>query len=324
MYKFLSHFSNDLKEYLTEKAVDGKTVHTWYHRQFLEAAHDYYLGDTSHQISMHANLAQLFLQTDGVRRTITLTQRRGKVVLDADRRVAPQQLHVTNLRKLNALPHHLVRGRQLQTLVDSCLLDFNFVFTKLQAVGITALFGEFQDLLRITELSSNACVALMRDFLELNYDALRLDAHLFPFFLCESLKQHSQRPGYEPVARLVADATRWLRDTKQTLLLPTNPVNITPIDSPIKFSQLLGCVGDVSPNEEVVVCLWREVNSNKCRVNVFDLLNRDNIVSINIDKESPSVITPDRLPVSEFSTASTSRVISEAAMTISPLSVWVT
>ena len=292
--KYYVFNSNALSEYLTEKSVDGKTVRTWYHRQFLVAAHEYYLSDVSHQQRMHASLAQLFLQTGGVRRTIRLQQRRGKVIEDADRRVVPQVLDVKNLRKLNALPYHLVRAQQWKTLTEECLLNFQFVFTKLQAVGITALFGEYQQLTALNELANDASLALVRDFLELNYEALRLDAHLMPYFLCESLRPYIDQPvTYTGLSKLASDSAQWLQQTDHALLLPINPINITPIDSPIKFSQLLGFAGDVSPNEQVVVCRWQKSTTKQCKIKVFDLLNRDVIATIEIGRESPVAILPD-------------------------------
>ena len=74
--------------------------------------------------------------------------------------MVPQVLDVKNLRKLNALPYHLVRAQQWKTLTEECLLNFQFVFTKLQAVGITALFGEYQQLTALNELTNDASLAL--------------------------------------------------------------------------------------------------------------------------------------------------------------------
>ncbi|KAL3313323.1 NACHT domain- and WD repeat-containing protein 1 [Cichlidogyrus casuarinus] len=47
--------------YLVEREADNIRVIYWYHRQFIEAAHDYFLSDTQFRKQIHSNMADYFL-----------------------------------------------------------------------------------------------------------------------------------------------------------------------------------------------------------------------------------------------------------------------
>ena len=291
IYLFLRQ---DLSEYLSERKVDGKTVRTWYHRQFSEAAEEHLLSDVTHRCNMHANLAHLFLQTSGVRRTIVLRQRTDLRIEDADRRVTPQVLTRQNLRKLNALPFHLQQSRDPEALKRNCLLNFRFLFTKLQAVGVTSLFSEFCDLVT-GALASDVAVTSVTGFLEMTFDALNLDTHVFPYLLQDRLGGIDDVIRDDVMLKMIRDARRWLEAAPVDVLIPRNPLNLPDLDSPIKFTQQLGWAGEVAPNEEVVVCRWKESNSRHTKIIVFDLVSREQVATVERDKTSPCVVSKDSL-----------------------------
>jgi hypothetical protein len=95
---------DELNEYLAERQIDGKSVLTWYHRQFKEAAQSRYCFPVSKSQQIHSQLAEMYQQETGVKKTIVLQKRNNRVWEDADRRVVPQHLTSRNIRKLNCLP----------------------------------------------------------------------------------------------------------------------------------------------------------------------------------------------------------------------------
>ena len=75
--------------------------------------------------------------------------RNGKVIENADRCVTPQPLTVRNKRKLHALPYHLLHSGRVEPLKKNCLLNFEFLLTKLKALNIGNLFNEYRDFGRV-------------------------------------------------------------------------------------------------------------------------------------------------------------------------------
>ena len=58
---------------------------------------------------------------------------------EADRHVALQPLrfgNAYNLRKLTNLPYHRLEAGQMDELKTECLMNFDFIFAKLHAVGL--------------------------------------------------------------------------------------------------------------------------------------------------------------------------------------------
>jgi len=54
--------TEDVREYLAERQVDGKTVQSWYHRQFWESATEQYLGSTDQFEWFNQQLAEIYGQ----------------------------------------------------------------------------------------------------------------------------------------------------------------------------------------------------------------------------------------------------------------------
>jgi len=51
----------DLSHYFTERAADGTTVISWYHRQFADVSRERYLRNVNVHVTAHAQLADYFL-----------------------------------------------------------------------------------------------------------------------------------------------------------------------------------------------------------------------------------------------------------------------
>ena len=157
-----ARISYDLKEYLSEREVDGKTVIFWYHRQFEEVARDKFVervhekdeeyssccgGYMSHSHRLHYDLVEIFNAEAGIQRTIHLHQRK-VTIKDANRCVTKQTLSAQNLRWLNALPFHLIQpnfhcDETCQQLSEQTLCNFNWILAKLERFSPSHLLREY-------------------------------------------------------------------------------------------------------------------------------------------------------------------------------------
>ena len=126
-----ARLQNDLKEYLAQRYVDSKNVFTWYHRQFWEAAEERYLNNETKKRMYHSALADIFIQEQGVFRTIILTQRGNKIIENANRCVTPQPMCIRNTRKINCIPYHLFRAERYEDLKALSMVNFNWLYYKL-------------------------------------------------------------------------------------------------------------------------------------------------------------------------------------------------
>ncbi|XP_051886627.1 NACHT domain- and WD repeat-containing protein 1 [Pristis pectinata] len=136
----------DIGEYLVERQADGFPVLHFYHRQFIEVAHEMYLP-ADEKVKRHTVLADFFKGTwsQGKRKTITLPQL--KETLHADRKVTAQPLKfgddVVNLRKLSELPYHLVNAGRIDELKQEVLGNMEWIACKMQATGMKSLLEDF-------------------------------------------------------------------------------------------------------------------------------------------------------------------------------------
>ena len=157
-----ARISYDMKEYLTEREVDGKTVIFWYHRQFQEGARVKFVerahqngevhpsccgGYRSHSHRLHSDLAEIFSAESGIQRTIYLHHRK-LTIKDADRCVTRQTLNMQNERWLNALPFHLMQpnfhcDETCQQLCEQTLCNFHWILAKLQQYSPSNTLQEY-------------------------------------------------------------------------------------------------------------------------------------------------------------------------------------
>lgn len=136
----------ELKAYLTERYSYGKITFYWYHRQFIEAAHERY---TKNSKELHADLFEIFACETSIKKDLTLTQKNW-IIYDADRNVTPQQLHPNNKRKLECLTYHLCRsGDYTPTKFarENVFCNIHFLFTKIITFSKEKVIGEMQNYL---------------------------------------------------------------------------------------------------------------------------------------------------------------------------------
>ena len=210
---------------------------------------------------------------------------------EADRCVTPQPLQIRNRRKLNALPYHLLHSGRVQPLKEKCLLNFEFIFTKLRALNVGALFNEYREKADTDLLRNEEDIQLFLDFLQMSYNALTYDPNLLAYHIRESLKGCCE--GHALLEALVTDAGQWIQNTKQPILMPVNAFTLQPADSPLKFSSLVGYDGYLTSDEQHMVCLWNEPMSNLYKINCINLKTKDLVASVPIDKPSPVAVTRD-------------------------------
>lgn len=208
----------DIQEYLTERLSFGKTTLNWYHRQFLETAASRYAVDGKSE-ELHKNLTEIFLQDYGVKRTITLKQRKGLVIEDADRQVKPQPFTLANHRKLACLPYHANRACNLlgKDFVKSKILcNFNFICTRIAAFSVSRMLQDFSDFLEIT---SDDEVEILQSFISLSKESLAQPSRL-AFSLLGHLNPDSRQTNLKS---LMADAKLFLMSQAKPALIPSFP-----------------------------------------------------------------------------------------------------
>ena len=280
-----SRLEHALKEYICERRVDGKVVLAWYHRQFWEAAEMRYLQPESQKKLLHKNLAELFLQETGIKRTITLHHFQGKVIQDADRRVKPQPLEATNLRKLQAVPFHLYHSSNHEMLVERCLINFQWLLLKLRAFNMNTVIRELE------MMDVHPDVSFLRKFVEICFDALSRDPYLLAYNIVERMERSSR--GNPHLENLVSDAKNWLTACDVPLMVPTHSIQLQQANSPQLFSILLGYDGLLTKDESMMVCTWSETNTGVTKIQTLDFKTRDIVGSINVIKPAPFQILPD-------------------------------
>lgn len=169
------HF--DIKEYLVERVSYGKRTLNWYHRQFIETAREQYTGGGK-DVELHKNLMNIYLQDEGIKRTITLYQRKNLTIENADRQVTPQPFTVQNKRKLSCLPYHLSRAYQLvgaEVAKKSVYCNFKFLCTKIEAFSVKAVKDILADFI---EKSNDEEAETLLNFLSMSKDDLRSPVRL--------------------------------------------------------------------------------------------------------------------------------------------------
>ena len=286
---------HDLQEYLSWRQVHKKTVLTWYHRQFWETAQAVFVDQPGTERQLTATLAKIYDQESGIRSTITLKHRRGKVIENADRQVNPQPLNEKNVRKLVCLPHFLLKSGSLERLVSTCLVSFNWFLLKLRALGVSEVLSEYNEFASHPLMQRFKVIKLMRDFVEMCYDSLQMDANLLAFNVVERLGSFNIQP-YEHnglLENFIKDAKRRLEDPEDTLLVPVHPMEFASLDSPLKWSMMAGGEGVVSPDEKFLICCHRGRITSDNKLQVLALESKDIVGSVPIAKVSPVVVKKD-------------------------------
>ena len=173
-------------------------------------ARDRYLKGKQCEI-IHYNMSQYFLGTwaDGNRKPFV---NKDKETIYMDRLVAKQPLmyetneerNVFNFRKLNELPHHLLKSIQLEQLKKETLCNFEFLLAKLRATSLDAVLEDFS--------AARSCygddeeMEIVEKFMRLSSMALMKDPRQLAPQLIGRLQSFKNNGRHPSVGKLVKDA----------------------------------------------------------------------------------------------------------------------
>ena len=208
----------DIQEYLVERVSYGKSTLNWYHRQFIATAREKYTSDGK-DIELHKNLTDIYLQDEGIKRTITLTNRKNLTIENADRQVTPQPFTEHNRRKLSCLPYHLSRAYQLigaEVAKKSVYCNFKFLCTTIAAFSVKAVKDILNDFI---EKSNDEEAQVLLNFLSLSKEDLRSPVRLAVCLM--AFIQPSK--NHECLITLQTQAKDFLREKNTPLLIPAFP-----------------------------------------------------------------------------------------------------
>lgn len=263
----------EIQEYLVERTADGKTVMAWYHRLFWETATQRFVEPSPRKRDLHRRLAEVFSCEHSVKKSVVLQKRNNLTMVDADRQVAPQPLTVKNVRKLNSLPFHLFHSCQFEELKNRCLLDFDWLLTKIRAMSVMEITDEYDFFCSGEPLSGDSAVCLIKDFLHLAFEPLKEDPQQLAYQVLERLAPLCDR--YPSLATFVEKAKHWTDNTRTPLLLPVHNTSMKSPESALIFSFLAGNTGVISKTGEVAVCGFLDKLSGKFKVQIWNLISRD-------------------------------------------------
>ena len=192
----------DIEEYLIERGADGTQVVFWYHRQFIEAARERYLGEEQ-AMKIHTNISEYFLGkwSGGVKKPFV--NKEGKE-MSMDRLVPKQPLMfdsrkdkaIYNLRKLSELPFHLLHSGNCNQMREECLCNFEFLLAKLQGTSLQLLMGDFSSYLNVKPNDDD--VQLLHECLQLSAHSLSKDSRQLPTQLIGRMYNFLQRQEQYP------------------------------------------------------------------------------------------------------------------------------
>ncbi len=295
-----------LREYLATRQVDDKTVVTWYHRLFWETAEEVYLYSQVRRKVLHSALADLFLQEDGIQKTVSLRQR-DKIMINVDRCVQPQHLISRNKRKLNILPYHLYQAGRNEELKSHCLVNFKWLYTTLKAFESVDIAKDYKTWFEKDEFKYDHEVELINKLLSINTMLLWRAPNTFAFHVVDKLCSFTE--GYPMLGQMVSDAVQWTKISKYPQLVPTHPIYCQGIDGPITFESVIGGDVIICDNETTIVCLWSENYAEGSwlmflelgSMNIVECVNVDfiNNICVNRNKNMVAISGPECLKVYE-------------------------
>jgi len=184
----------DLEPYLSERAGDGASLFTFYHRQLREVVvEDYLAGDDAR--ARHAALAQYF----------------------SGQRLYEEDGRTPNLRKLSELPYQQTTAEQWGE-VRITLMDFHFLEAKCSHVGVgtqgtgdytRTVYGGVYELLEDYRRALGRCPDLRGMFRFLGRNSHILSR--FPDLLYQQAANEREDPAPQLLAHSVDSPRPWLR-----------------------------------------------------------------------------------------------------------------
>lgn len=211
----LKRIRYDIKEFLTQRQAGGKTVHGWYHRQFIEAAFDRYLCEPSAFSARHKLLSDMYLDVycEGKINPVELSLR-GKVFPNADRQVAPQPLEfdedLFNLRKLQELPYHLYCCKDSERLCADVIYDYEWLFAKLRSCSFIELIADL-------ELTDVDC-SVLKDSLLMSRSSIQSNPNSLAGQLVARIGDRRDHSHFLDL--LLGECEQWMATSSQPLFVP--------------------------------------------------------------------------------------------------------
>ena len=172
----------DLNHYLTDRCADKVRTVQWSHGHFSEAADERYLNQRDKAPSYHKAMSEYFMgvwvckpkpytgNDKGVLRYVTSQPLYWEPEEEAN---VDGSDRVYNLRKINELPHHLLRSQQLAQYKSETMCNFEWVLAKLCGTSLRSLVEEYHiglelepsdlDLKTLSDTLQLSATAILRD-----------------------------------------------------------------------------------------------------------------------------------------------------------------
>ena len=172
---------HEMKSYIIESNADNVKTLQWAHSHFFEAAKERYLDQRDKAPSYHRTMSEYFIgmwenkpkpypgNDKGVLRYVSaqpLYWEPKEATHDGSRRIY-------NLRKINELPHHLLRSNQIQLYKSETMCNFEWVLAKLCGTSLRNLVEEYH--IGLESDPTDLDLKLLSDTLELSANAVLRD-----------------------------------------------------------------------------------------------------------------------------------------------------
>lgn len=299
-----------LRKYLITRQMHGKTVVTWYHRQFKDSAEEVFLSSSKQKKYLHNTLADLFIQENGICKTITLQHRECRTMVSIDRDVLPQHLISKNQRKLHILPYHLYHSGRIGELMSYCLGNFKWLQTKLEAQEPSVILKEYKAWISLETFQCDRDVILMTRFFTvckmlLCENPLSLAYHLV--YKLTIYKHTSLMLG-----QLVSDAAKWLTETDASVILPVDPLNEHSIDIPITGEFCLGRYVVLCNDDKILIGLSTKDHGGKSELvfylthttEMLECISLKYVHALCVDRAKKKILVSNQQGLKVFETRS--------------------
>ena len=172
----------DLNHYLTDISADHVRTVQWSHGHFSEAAEERYLNQRDKAPSYHKAMSEYFLgdwvskpkpypgNDKGVLRYVSSQP----LFWEPEEANVDGSDRVYNLRKINELPHHLLRSQQTALYKSETMCNFEWVLAKLCGTSLRSLVEEYHIGLEVEP--SDLDLKILSDTLQLSATAILRDA----------------------------------------------------------------------------------------------------------------------------------------------------
>jgi WD40 repeat protein len=238
---YVARFLHALRSFLKEKYIDGIRVVTWMHQSFPSVYLTALPGINAERI--HADLTEIYECETDVAKNITLDNP-PQVLENVRRLVRPQPLTAKNVRKLAALPYHMLlktpeMGDELHAVKERLFNNLKWLMTKIEAFTID---GVLEDLRMALDLKTDEDTRELYDVLRQAGPNIGGDPTLLPIEIISRLKPHG---SFEI---LYNQSLEYIRDQEKAQLLPLYPC--LPGTKEILVDSIPGCTRVVDALED--------------------------------------------------------------------------